>query len=116
MSERVLFGKIEEPIEPPNLIEIQLQSYVEFLQQDKAPSKRNDGGLQAVFKEVFPITSYDEKVTLDFVKYEVGEPKLTTSNPSVMARLTARHSTSGSISQTRLAQRKSASTWGSSLL
>ena len=77
MSERVLFGKIEEPIEPPNLIEIQLQSYVEFLQQDKAPSKRNDGGLQAVFKEVFPITSYDEKVTLDFMKYEVGEPKLT---------------------------------------
>ncbi len=77
MSERQYFGKIEEPIEPPNLIEIQLQSYVEFLQQDKPPSKRTDIGLQAVFKEVFPITSYDEKVTLDFVKYEVGEPKLT---------------------------------------
>ena len=33
-------------------------------------------GLQAVFKEVFPITSYDEKVTLDFASYEIGEPKL----------------------------------------
>ncbi len=77
MSERLQFGKIAEPVEPPNLIEIQIQSYVDFLQQDKAPSKRLDTGLQAVFKEIFPITSYDEKVTLDFSKYEVGEPKLT---------------------------------------
>ncbi|MFT5189572.1 MAG: DNA-directed RNA polymerase subunit beta [Verrucomicrobiales bacterium] len=77
MSERLHFGKIKEPIEPPNLIEIQLQSYVEFLQQDSAPTKRTEIGLQAVFREVFPITSYDEKVTLDFQKYEVGEPKLT---------------------------------------
>lgn len=66
MSERLQFGKIAEPVEPPNLIEIQIQSYVDFLQQDKAPSKRLDTGLQAVFKEIFPITSYDEKVTLDF--------------------------------------------------
>ena len=65
MSERLHFGKIEEPIETPNLIEIQLQSYVQFLQQDSSPSKRSEIGLQAVFKEVFPIHSYDEKVTLD---------------------------------------------------
>ena len=76
MSERKYFGKIREGAEPPNLIEIQLDSYVEFLQQDVQLSKRKETGLQAVFKEVFPITSYDEKVTLDFSSYEIGEPKL----------------------------------------
>ena len=76
MSERKYFGKIREGAEPPNLIEIQLDSYVEFLQQDVPLSKRKETGLQAVFKEVFPIESYDEKVTLDFSSYEIGEPKL----------------------------------------
>jgi DNA-directed RNA polymerase subunit beta len=77
MSQRTNFGKIHEVAEPPNLIEIQLRSYEEFLQQNVLPSKRKNVGLQAVFKEVFPITSYDEKMTLDFVLYEIGEPKLT---------------------------------------
>ena len=77
MSERLNFGKITEPIEPPNLIEVQLRSYEEFLQKDIPYSKRTDVGLHAVFKEVFPIESYDEKVRLDYVNYEVSEPKLT---------------------------------------
>jgi len=76
MSERKYFGKLREGAEPPNLIEVQLDSYVEFLQQDVTPSKRKMTGLQAVFKEVFPIQSYDEKITLDFASYEIGEPKL----------------------------------------
>src|SRR3984885_9972400 len=76
MSERKYFGKLREGAEPPNLIEIQLDSYVEFLQQDVPLSKRKETGLQAVFKEVFPIESYDEKVMLDFASYEIGEPKL----------------------------------------
>jgi DNA-directed RNA polymerase subunit beta len=76
MSERKYFGKIREGAEPPNLIEIQLDSYVEFLQQDVTPSRRKETGLQAVFREVFPITSYDEKVTLDFASYDIGDPKL----------------------------------------
>ncbi len=76
MSQRINFGKIKEAAEPPNLIEVQLNSYVEFLQKDVPPSKRKDTGLQAVFREVFPITSYDEKVTLDFVSYDIGEPKV----------------------------------------
>jgi DNA-directed RNA polymerase subunit beta len=41
---------------------------------DVAPTKRRAVGLQAVFKEVFPIESYDGKCTLDFVKYEVSPP------------------------------------------
>ena len=76
MSERKYFGKLREGAEPPNLIEVQLDSYVEFLQQDITPGKRKITGLQAVFKEVFPIQSYDEKITLDFASYEIGEPKL----------------------------------------
>jgi len=74
--ERRYFGKIKEPITPPNLIEVQLESYQDFLQKDVPPSKRKVTGLQAVFREVFPIDSYDEKFTLDFVSYEVGDPKL----------------------------------------
>ncbi len=75
--ERLYFGKIEEAIETPNLIEVQLDSYKEFLQQDVAPESRVSTGLQSVFQEVFPIQSYDEKFTLSFSRYEVGEPKLT---------------------------------------
>ncbi|MBV9488094.1 MAG: DNA-directed RNA polymerase subunit beta [Verrucomicrobia bacterium] len=76
MSERIYFGKIKEAIEPPNLIEVQLNSYVEFLQKEVLPSKRKNVGLQAVFREVFPIQSYDDKVVLDFVSYDIGEPKM----------------------------------------
>jgi DNA-directed RNA polymerase subunit beta len=76
MSERIHFGKIKEAIEPPNLIEVQLNSYVEFLQKDVQFSKRKNTGLQAVFKEVFPIQSYDDKIVLDFISYEIGEPKM----------------------------------------
>src|SRR5947209_8370818 len=77
MSERIYFGSIKEGIEPPNLIEVQANSYVDFLQKDVPFSKRKNQGLQAVFKEVFPIESYDEKAVLDFSHYEIGEPKLT---------------------------------------
>ena len=75
--ERKYFGKIEEAIDTPNLIEVQLDSYKEFLQEEVVPGDRVPTGLQSVFQEVFPIQSYDEKFTLDFSKYEVGEPKLT---------------------------------------
>jgi DNA-directed RNA polymerase subunit beta len=75
-SERINFGKIKEVIAPPNLIEIQLDSYREFLQSDISPSKRRNLGLQAVFTEVFPIESYDGKTVLDFHTYDIQEPKI----------------------------------------
>lgn len=75
-AERINFGRIKEVISPPNLIEVQLNSYVEFLQMDIPPSKRANLGLQAVFTEVFPIESYDGKSVLDFQSYEIGTPKL----------------------------------------
>jgi len=75
-EERINFGKIKEIIAPPNLIELQTDSYKEFLQADVAPSKRKNLGLQAVFTEVFPIESYDGKCKLDFHSYEIGDPKV----------------------------------------
>ncbi|MFL6583980.1 MAG: hypothetical protein ACJ8KU_05640, partial [Chthoniobacterales bacterium] len=69
-AERIHFGKIKEALEPPNLIEVQLNSYVDFLQKDIPYGKRKNTGLQAVFREVFPIESYDEKATLDFSHYD----------------------------------------------
>ncbi|MDX2226200.1 MAG: DNA-directed RNA polymerase subunit beta [Verrucomicrobiae bacterium] len=76
IAERKYFGKYKDVIELPNLIEVQLQSYEDFLQINVPASKRKNVGLQAVFKEVFPIASYDEKCSLDFASYNIGEPKL----------------------------------------
>ena len=75
-SQRINSGKIKEIIAPPNLIELQTNSYRDFLQAGVAPSKRENLGLQAVFTEVFPIESYDGKCVLDFHSYEIGEPKV----------------------------------------
>ena len=75
-AERVNFGKIKEVISPPNLIEIQVNSYREFLQLDVPASRRKNMGLQAVFTEVFPIESYDGKTVLEFDSYDLGEPKI----------------------------------------
>jgi DNA-directed RNA polymerase subunit beta len=77
MANRVNFGKLTDIIDPPDLIEIQANSYKDFLQLDTSPNKRKRVGLQAVFKEVFPIESYDGKVVLDFVKFEVADNKTT---------------------------------------
>ncbi|MFM2199817.1 MAG: DNA-directed polymerase subunit beta [Verrucomicrobiota bacterium] len=77
MAERLYFGKFEEVIEPPNLIEVQSRSYDEFLQKEVSHGDRSDTGLQAVFREVFPIKSYDEAIELDFVSYDIEDPKIT---------------------------------------
>ena len=74
-TERVNFAKIQETISPPNLIELQLKSYEEFIQEGVPVSERQNVGLQAVFAEVFPVESYDGKIVLDFHNYEIGEPK-----------------------------------------
>ncbi len=77
MPERINFGKLKEVIDPPNLIQIQINSFKEFLQQDKAPSQRDALGLEAVFREVFPIESYDNRAQLEYVSYTLSGPKLT---------------------------------------
>lgn len=77
MPKRVSFGKIGEVMAPPMLIELQVDSYNEFLQADVPPEKRADKGLQAVFSEVFPIESYDGKIVLNYKSYEISSPKIT---------------------------------------
>ena len=69
------FGKIKKVVDIPNLIEIQRRSYDDFLQKDVPPDERQDLGLQAVFKSVFPIKDFNDTAELDFVSYEIGEPK-----------------------------------------
>ena len=69
------FGKIKKIIDIPNLIEIQKRSYDEFLQADVTSDQREDKGLQAVFKSVFPIKDFNETASLEFVSYEFGPPK-----------------------------------------
>jgi len=73
--ERVSFRKSEEIIDLPNLIEVQLKSFKEFLQLDLLPHERENVGLQEVFNDVFPIKSYDEKTVLEFLSYSLGAPK-----------------------------------------
>ena len=72
---RKSFGKIPELTKMPNLLEIQRNSYESFLQKDIQPGERKDVGLQAVFRKVFPIKDFSEKAELQFVKYELEEPK-----------------------------------------
>ncbi|HXQ81841.1 MAG TPA: DNA-directed RNA polymerase subunit beta, partial [Opitutaceae bacterium] len=74
-TERINFGKLREVIQPPNLIEIQINSYLDFLQKGVPEKQRKPQGLEAVFREVFPIQSYDERLTLEYVSYTLGEPK-----------------------------------------
>ena len=75
-AERKVFGKLQGMAEtPPDLIEIQTKSYREFLQADVAPQKRANVGLQAIFKEIFPVSSYDGRYKIDFVSYQLDAPK-----------------------------------------
>jgi len=72
---RVSYREREEIIDLPNLIEIQIKSYNQFLQSHLLPHEREIVGLQEVFTEIFPIKSYDEKTVLEFLSYNLGVPK-----------------------------------------
>ncbi len=68
------FGKQGSVLETPDLLAIQLESYRKFLQADKAEEAREDKGLHAAFKTVFPISSYSGNAELQYVGYRLGEP------------------------------------------
>jgi DNA-directed RNA polymerase subunit beta len=70
--ERVNFSKIRTSIPIPNLIEVQKRSYERFLQMFTAPADREDIGLQAVFKSIFPISDFRGTSSLEFVEYTIG--------------------------------------------
>ncbi len=75
MDDRKNFGQLKQVLEIPDLIGIQLESYAQFFQLDRKLGERRKQGLQAVFDEVFPVESIDQQCVLDFVSYEVHEPK-----------------------------------------
>ncbi|MBN9378290.1 MAG: DNA-directed RNA polymerase subunit beta [Chlamydiales bacterium 38-26] len=75
--QRKSFINKKEIIDLPNLIEIQIKSYNQFLQANKFADERESIGLQEVFNEMFPIKSYDEKTILEFISYSLGVPKYT---------------------------------------
>ena len=72
---RKTFAKLKQVIEIPNLIDIQKRSYDKFLQIDIPVEKREDIGLQGVFKSVFPIKDFSETSSLEFVSYNLEKPK-----------------------------------------
>jgi DNA-directed RNA polymerase subunit beta len=68
------FGKRDSILEVPYLLAIQLDSYRKFLQTDVRETNRDDVGLHAAFKSVFPIVSYSGNALLEYVSYRLGDP------------------------------------------
>jgi len=74
---KLSFSKIEESYAIPNLLEHQMKSYRDFLQQNISPERRRNKGMQETFKDVFPMESSDGRWKLEFVSYSLGRPKYT---------------------------------------
>ncbi|MDD5729632.1 MAG: DNA-directed RNA polymerase subunit beta, partial [Candidatus Omnitrophica bacterium] len=75
MIKRKTFAKFKDVYDLPDLLDIQVESYEEFLQMDVPPSERKHQGLQEVFEDVFPIESHEHSIRLEFISYSFGKPK-----------------------------------------
>ena len=75
--ERQNFGKLREVIPPPNLIDNQIFSFNDFLQLDVPTSSRKNIGLDAVFREAFPVESNNGNFRLEYLEYGLVMPKST---------------------------------------
>ncbi len=75
MLKRKNFAKLKEIYDIPNLLDVQLESYTDFLQLDVPVQERKRHGLQEVFEEIFPIENVDRSVKLEFISYSLGKPK-----------------------------------------
>ena len=73
--QRHSFSKIRTHIVIPDLVEVQRRSYEEFLQAETLPDRREEKGLHAAFKSVFPIMDYNNSAILEFSSYSLGTPK-----------------------------------------
>ncbi|ACC98977.1 DNA-directed RNA polymerase, beta subunit [Elusimicrobium minutum Pei191] len=78
------FGQISSKLSLPDLLDMQKESFVDFLQLDVAPTKRELKGLQAAFEDVFPIEAPDGSMKLEFVKYELGAPRYSTPQQAAL--------------------------------
>lgn len=70
-------SRIREILPTPDLVEIQRRAYNQFVQPDVDPKERQEVGLEALFRETFPIESYDKKVRLEYLYYTLGRPRYT---------------------------------------
>ncbi len=68
------FGKQPNILDVPYLLATQIESYRDFLQLDRKPDARDEGGLHGAFRSVFPIQSYSGSAALEYVSYRIGEP------------------------------------------
>ena len=68
------FGKLSESMGLPYLLAIQVDSYNKFLQTEAGADDRDESGLHAAFRSVFPIVSYSGSAALEYVDYRLGEP------------------------------------------
>ena len=75
MLKQISFGKLDEGMDMPHLLDIQTRAFDALLQLDAASHDREDIGLERVFKDLFPITDVHENFSLEFKKYTLGEPK-----------------------------------------
>jgi DNA-directed RNA polymerase subunit beta len=69
------FAHRETPLEIPSLLSLQIESFASFTQADVPPAERRVQGLEAVFKEMFPIEDEHKNFRLDYVRYEFGSPR-----------------------------------------
>ena len=69
------FGRFGDAFDVPPLTDVQTRSYDRFLQLDIPPEQRQPIGLEGVLREIFPIESYDKKLSLEYIKYELGKPR-----------------------------------------
>ncbi len=75
--ETIRYGRYRFSIEIPDLVRLQTESYGDFLQMDVPPQQRKDIGLHAQLKETFPIESYDGSLRLEYLDYELAQPRYT---------------------------------------
>ena len=75
MIKRKSFAKIKEVYDLPNLFDVQLEAYREFLQMGVAVQERKRQGLQEVFEDMFPIENSNRSIKLEFISYSLGKPK-----------------------------------------
>ena len=69
------FGRISDEFSVPDLTQIQTRSYERFLQADQPAGERIEAGLEGVFREIFPIESYDKTLKLEYLHYDLGKPR-----------------------------------------
>ena len=76
LRKRITFSRSDKNPAYPDLLDMQLLSFDEFLQEDVPPSKRLNAGLQATFTSNFPIEDAGGTYQLEFIEYNIEKPKL----------------------------------------